>query len=238
MYFCFSNLKGTINPKYCYSVMKKITFAFLIAFILLSTEGYSQLAQDGSYLWNSTSVTYSVNAKTDLVFGNKDQFSNQIDRLEYYHLELIGYRKLTTDFSIGLGLRQTENYKSAQWNPGQTILLYGVCFFNPGSVKIKFANRITSKFSKTSTTQLGLDNITNVDFFTHSTNKLPRPYLMDELFSSLSAGKIQTIRIYAGFRLFKTRHFGLDLYYCYWKNRSTANWKDYNVAGINTKFWI
>lgn len=216
--------------------MNKITFLIIICFILISSEGYSQLAKDGSYLWNSTSITYSVNTKTDLVFGNKDQFSNQIDRLEYYHLELIAYRKLTTDFSIGLGLRQTESYKSAKWNPGQTILLYGVCFLNPGSVKIKFANRLTSKISKTSATQYGLDNITNVDFFTRSTSKLPKPYLMDELFSSLSAGKIQTIRIYGGFRIFKTRHFGLDIYYCYWKNRSASDWNDYNVAGINTKF--
>jgi len=218
--------------------MKKITLLILIFLTLFISEGFAQIASDGSYLWNSTSITYSFNDKTELVFANKDHYSNQLDRFDYFHFELIGYHKLSEKFSLGLGVRQTENYKSERWDHGQTYMLYGVFAFNPWNMKIKFANRLVSKTYKTSDSQYGFDNITNIDFFAGSTSKLPKPYLMDELFTSLNLGKLQTIRLYGGFRLLKTEHFGLDIYYCFLKTRSTAEWKDYNVFGLNTRFRI
>lgn len=218
--------------------MKKIILLIIIFVLQFIPEGFSQIASDGSYFWNSTSITYSINDKTELYFGNKDHYSNQISRLDYLHFELIGYRKLTKTFALGLGVRQTENYKTDGWNPGKTYMLYGVFLVNPWDIKIKFANRLVAKTYKTSESQFGLDNITNVDFFSRSTSKLPKPYLMDELFTSLNLGKVQTIRLYGGFRLLKTEHFGLDIYYCYLKTRSTTEWRDYNVFGLNTRFRI
>lgn len=218
----------------------RVKFTELLLFLTIFgfSNCFAQLGSDGSYLWNSTSITYSFNDKTELAFGNKDQYSNQIDRLEYYHFELIGYRKLTSKFSLGLGVRKTESYKSGGWTPGQTYLFYGILFFNPFDMKIKFSNRLTAKVSKTADTQYGLDNISNIDFFTKSKCRFPKPYLMDELFSNINSGKVQTVRIYGGFHLFKKEHWGIDLYYCNWQTRSTADWKAYNVLGINTKVRI
>ncbi len=202
--------------------MKKIT-VLLIIFLALSTfDGFSQFANDGSYLWNSTIITYSFNDKTELVFANKDHYNNQIDRLDYFHFELIGYRKLTDKISMGLGIRQTENYKNYRWNPGKTFLLYGIYIFNPWNMKIKLANRLVAKSYKTSDTQYGLDNITNFDFFVRSTNKFPKPYLMNEIFSNIGLAKVQTIRLHGGFRLFNRVHWGLDIYYCYLKSRTSG----------------
>jgi len=219
-----------------------MSLKFTVLLFLLVVFGFqkcfSQLGSDGSYFWNSTSINYSFDDKTELYFGNKDHYSNQINRLEYYHFELIGYRKLTKKFSLGLGIRQTENYKSNGWSPGQTYMFYGVLLFEPLDMKIKLANRLTAKVSKTSDTQYGFDNITNFDFFTRSTSKFPKPYLMDEIFSNFNVGKVQTIRIYGGFHVFKREHWGIDLYYCYWESRSTDDWKDYNVFGISTKVRI
>jgi hypothetical protein len=218
--------------------MKKITLTVLIFLAIHSLAGFAQSAVDGSYLWNSTNITCPLNDKTELIFGNKDHYNNQIDHLDYYSIELVGYHKLSRDFSLGLGIRQTENYKSERWSPGQTYMLYGVYFMSLKNVKIKFANRLASRTYKTSDTQYGLDNITNVDFFARSTNKLPKPYLMDEVYSSLNKWRVQTIRLYGGLRLLKTQHFGVDVYYCYWKTRPAVEWRDYNVLGINTKFRI
>lgn len=218
--------------------MKKIVLLFIVFIALQSPEGFARIADDGSYLWNSTSITYSFNNKTELIFANKDQYSNQIDRLDYFHFELVGYHKLTEKLSLGLGIRQTESFKTDSWNPGKTYMIYGVYFLNPGNVKIKFANRLVAKTYKTSDTQYGLDNITNFDFFARSANKFPKPYLMDELFSNLDMVKIQTIRLYGGFRLFDKKYWGLDIYYCYWKTRSTMEWNDYNVFGLSTKIKI
>ena len=218
--------------------MKKIYTLIIICLIITVQKVTAQFKSDGFYLWNSSHVTWWVTDKLELDFANKDQYSNNIRHLEYYHFDLTAYRKLTNDFSIGLGVRQTESYKPTGWSPGNTFLLYGVLYLNPGSVKIKFANRFTTKIYRSSETIYGLDNITNVDFFARSTNKLPKPYLMDELFSNIKEGKIQTVRIYGGFRLLKMNHFGLDIYYCYWKSNSTPKWKEYNVLGVNTKFYI
>lgn len=216
----------------------KFKALLLFLFVFAFSNCFAQLGSDGSYFWNSTSITYSFDDKTELYFGNKDHYSNQIDRLDYYHFELIGYRKLGEKFSLGLGIRQTENYKSNGWNPGQTYMFYGVLLFEPLDMKIKLANRLTAKVSKTSDTQYGFDNITNFDFFTRSTCKFPKPYLMDEIFSNFNVGKVQTIRIYGGFHVLKKEHWGIDLYYCYWETRSTADWKDYDVLGISTKVRI
>jgi hypothetical protein len=218
--------------------MKKITVVIIILLSVCGNNVFAQLSADGSYIWNTTSITYSLNDKTELSLGNKDHYSNQIDRLDYYHFELIGYRKLTNQFSLGLGLRQTESYKSNGWNPGQTYLLYGVLFFNPLDMKIKFSNRLTAKVSKTAENQYGLDNISNIDFFVRSTCKFPKPYLMDEIFSNINSGQIQTIRIYGGLHLLKMKYFGLDLYYCYWRSHSGPVWNAYNVLGVNTKVRI
>lgn len=218
--------------------MKKIVFLIIICLIITVPKSEAQFHSDGIYLWNSSHVTYSVNSKFLLDFANKDQYSNTIGRLEYYHLDLTAYRKMTSDFSLGLGVRRTESYKASKWNPGSTFLLYGVYYLNPGNVKIKFANRVTAKVYKSAETLYGLDNITNVDFFTHSTRKFPKPYLMDEIFSNIEERKINTVRIYGGFRLLKTHYFGFDLFYCYWRNRSDIAWKEFNVWGMNTKFYI
>ena len=216
----------------------KFTGLLLFLTVFAFQKCFSQLGPDGSYLWNSTSITYAFNDKTDLILGNKEHYSNQIDRLEYCHFELIGYRKLTNKFSLGLGLRQTESYKSNGWNPGQTYLFYGILFFNPLDMKIKFSNRLTAKVSKTIETQYGLDNISNIDFFVRSKCKFPKLYLADELSSNLNSGKVQTIRIYGGFHLLKMKYFGLDLYYCNWRSHSGSIWYAYNVLGINTKVKI
>jgi hypothetical protein len=218
--------------------MKKITVVIIILLSVCGNNSFAQLSADGSYIWNTTSITYSLNDKTELSLGNKDHYSNQIDRLDYYHFELIGYRKLTNQFSLGLGLRQTESYKSNGWNPGQTYMFYGVLFFNPLNMKIKFSNRLTAKVSKSAENQYGLDNISNIDFFVRSTCKFPKPYLMDEIFSNFNSGKIQTIRIYGGLHLLKMKYFGLDLYYCYWRSHSGPVWNAYNVLGVNTKVRI
>ena len=218
--------------------MKKITVVIIILLSVCGNNMFAQLSADGSYIWNTTSITYTLNDKTELSLGNKDHYNNQIDRLDYYHFELTGYRKLTNQFSLGLGLRQTESYKSNGWNPGQTYLLYGVLFFNPLDMKIKFSNRLTAKVSKTAENQYGLDNISNIDFFVRSTCKFPKPYLMDEIFSNINSGKIQTIRIYGGLHLLKMKYFGLDLYYCYWRAHSGPIWNAYNVLGISIKVRI
>ena len=218
--------------------MIKITGLIIILFAFCSSDGVAQLTSDGSYLWNSTSITYSVNDKTDLVISNKDHYSNQNDHLDYFHFDLIAYHKISKKFTLGLGFRQTESFKSNSWNPGQTYMLYGVYFWHPDNMLVKVANRMVSKTYKAWDTQYGLDNITSIDFFVRSTNKLPKPYLMGELFTNINFQKVQTARLYGGFHLFRSKYFGIDIYYCFQKTRPTWEWKDYNVFGVNTKVRI
>jgi hypothetical protein len=218
--------------------MIKIIGLILILFAFCSSDGFAQFAGDGSYIWNLTSITYSVNDKTDLVISNKDHYSNQNDHFDYFHFDLIAYHEISKKFTLGLGLRQTESFKSNRWNPGQTYMLYGVYFWHPDNMIVRFANRLASKTYKTSNTQYGLDNITNIDFFVRSTNKLPKPFLMGELFTNINFQKVQTARLYGGFRLIRSKYVGIDIYYCYQKTRPTWEWKNYNVLGVNTKVRI
>jgi len=218
--------------------MIKITGFIIILFAFCSSDGFAQFTSDGSYLWNSTSITYSVNDKTDLVISNKDHYSNQNDHLDYFHFDLIAYHKISKKFTLGLGFRQTESFKSNRWNPGQTYMLYGVYFWHSDNMLVKVANRIVSKTYKAWDTQYGLDNITSIDFFVRSTNKLPKPYLMSELFTNINFQKVQTARLYGGFRLIRSKYLGIDIYYCYQKTRPTWEWKGYNVFGVNTKVRI
>ncbi len=81
--------------------MKKINYLIIIIFTVISQRGFAQFAGDGSYLWISTSVTYSFNDKTDLIISNKYHYRDQIDHLDYFHFELTTYRKITGKFSLG-----------------------------------------------------------------------------------------------------------------------------------------
>jgi hypothetical protein len=218
--------------------MKKFS-ALLLFFQFINTyAGFAQPVGDGSYLWKSTSIGYSFNDKTELIASNKVHYNNQINHVDYFQFELIGYRKLTNDFSLGLGFRQTESYKSVRWDPGQTYMLYGVYFLNPKNVKIRVANRLISRTYKFADTQNGIDNITNVDFFVLSTRRLPKPYITDEVFFNLNSGKVHTIRLYGGFHILKKEHLWIDAFYCYWKMRPSYEWLNYNVLGLSTKIRI
>jgi hypothetical protein len=212
--------------------------SFLIFFVLPFINGFGQSASNETYLWNSTGINYSVDDKTELVLSNKDHFNVQIGQLDYFHFDLAGYRQLSNHFSLGLGLRLNETYKTETWNPGGAYMFYGVFTGNPGNVKIRFANRVAIRTFRISDTQHTFDNITNVDFFARSTDRWPKPFLMDELFTSLDYGKVQTIRLYGGLHILKFTHVGVDLYYCYQKARPNWVWKDYQIIGINTKFRI
>ena len=205
---------------------------------ILNLNGFGQLGNDGTYLWNTIGINYSLNDKTEFAISNKDHFNFGIKRLDYFQFDLVGYRKLTDHFSLGLGYRLNGTYKSESWNRGGVYMFYGVYFANPRNIKIRFANRIAKRTSTISATQYTFDNITNVDFFARSVSKLPKPYLMDEIFTNLDYRKIQTIRLYGGLHLLKLKYVGVDLYYCYQKTRPNWVWKDYNIIGINTKFRI
>ena len=214
----------------------KIFLFFLSAFFC--NDVYPQFASDGSYFWNVTNVNYTINEKTYLFLNTKEHFSNQTDRIDFFHLELTAYRKLTPKFSMGLGYRQTESYKLSNWYAGHNYLLYGMCIFSPANLKIKFANRVVYKSFKNADSQIGLDNMTNVDFFARSTSKIPKPYVADELFSELKSFKLQNVRFYGGLHLLKAEHLSVDVFYCYWMTCGGIDWKNYDVYGLCTKFSI
>ncbi|HAQ18569.1 MAG TPA: hypothetical protein DCR40_04955 [Prolixibacteraceae bacterium] len=218
--------------------MIKYVFLLILFMSILTSKGFGQLGNDGSFFWNSTGISYLLNDKTEFVLSNKDHFNIQIGRFDYLHFDLAGYRKLSDHFSLGLGLRLNETYKSEIWNPGGAYMFYGVYSGKPGNVKIRFANRVAIRTFKVFETQYTFDNITNVDFFVRSASKLPKPYIMDEIFSNIYSLKVQTIRLYGGFHILNLDNLGIDLYYCYHLTRPTMEWKEYNVFGINTKFRI
>jgi len=217
-----------------------IKYLYLLIFFmsLITIKGFGQLGNDGSYLWNTIGINYSLDDRTEFVLSNKDHFNLQIGRLDYFHFDLAGYRKLTNHFSMGLGLRLNETYKTETWNRGGAYMFYGVYSGNSRNIRIRFANRVAIRTFKISETQHTFDNITNIDFFVQSVSKFPKPFLMDELFTNLDFRKVQTIRLYGGFHMLKLKNIGIDLYYCYQKTRPSWVWKEYNVYGINTKFRI
>jgi hypothetical protein len=210
-------------------------FVFLAIFTL---NGFGQLNNDETYLWNSTGINFSLGDKTEFILSNKDHFNVKTGHLDYFHFDLAGYRKLSDHYSLGLGIRLNETYKSNLWNRGGAYMFYGVYTGIHGNIKIRFANRVAVRTFKISETLFTFDNITNIDFFVRSVSKWPKPYLMDEIFTNIEYRKIQTIRLYGGFHMLKLKKIGVDLYYCYQKARPLWVWKDYNIVGINTKFRI
>lgn len=218
--------------------MKKITAVIIILLSICVNKGFAQLSNDGSYLWNTTSITYTLNDKTEFSIGNKDHYSNQINRLDYYYYDLTGYRKLTNHLSLGLGYRRSSSYKSNLWSGSNNYLSYLVYLAQPGNMKIRCATRFAYKTFETADSQYSIDNISTADFFVNSKWHFPKPYLMNEIFTEIKTKRFQNVRIYGGLHLLKMKYFGLDLYYCYWRTHSGPTWYAYNVLGINTKVRI
>jgi hypothetical protein len=215
--------------------MNKIILFFLILFALAPLEGFCQLGNDGSYIWNTIQVNHQFNSKYELVFTNRIFYSDISDRLDFYFLDLTGYRALNKHISMGLGYRRTESYKPDQWNPGNIFWTYGVIYAKTAGIKLKIATRLGYKTFKDIDSQIALDNISTVDFFTNSTSKFPKPYLIEEVFSELKSLKVQNMKLFTGLHLLKGQHFGFDVFYAFWKSNTSSGWKDYNVYGIATK---
>jgi hypothetical protein len=218
--------------------MKKITAIILIVLSMTDNKVFAQLSGDGSYLWNSTTLTYSINEKTEIILGNKDHYSNQIDQLDYFYFDIAGYRKFTNHFSLGLSYRRSSSYKSEKWNPSNNYLSYFVYLAQPGNIKIKCATRFAYKTFETAASQYGIDNISTIDLFVKSNWHFPKPYVMDEVFTEIKTKRFQNIRLYGGLHILKLKHIGFDFYYCYWKTHSGPTWSTFNVLGINTKVRI
>ena len=227
-----------LNEKIHYQIMNKTRILLIVLLIVSVSDCFAQLAPDGSYLWNIQNVSYPINQNTHLLLNAKEQYSNQIDRHDFFHIELDVFRNINQRFSVGLGYRQTENYKSDVWFAGHNYLLYGICFFSPANLKIKFANRVVYKSFRNADSQIGLDNITNVDFFVRSTNHIPKPYISDEVFSELKSMEIQNVRLYGGLHVWNREHLAFDIFYCDLFVNSANAWKNFNVFGLNTKFTI
>jgi hypothetical protein len=218
--------------------MIKFTGSLIFLLVSVLSGVFARSGSDGSYFWNTVVVNCQLNSKYELTFINKEHYSNQVSRFDFYYLDFAGYRKVNPHLSIGLGYRKSESYKSAQWNPGNNYFLYGIYYASPGSLKLKISNRFGYKTFYQADSQYAWDNISNLDFFTKSSGKLPKPYLSQELFSELKSMKIQNYRMFGGLHLLRKDHFGIDAYYCYWKTRSVPDWKTYHVFGLSTKFHI
>ena len=239
--FTFANSESEChnNPLQIYERIMNRSKLILIFFLLVRfTDCFAQFPNDGSYFWHVTNVNYSINDKISLLLNMKEQFSNQINRVDFFHAELTAFRKINATFSVGLGYRQTENYRSAIWCAGHNYLLYGVCQFSPLNMKIRFSNRIVYKSFKQEDSQVGLDNITNIDFFVRSTNCIPKPFVSDEVFSELRSMVLQNVRLYGGLHIWKGEFLGIDLFYCDIFVNSVNIWSNFSVYGLNTKFNI
>lgn len=218
--------------------MKKYFAAVFIFFLFLSHEGYSQFGKDGSYLWNTVQVNHKFNPKYEVVFTNRVFYNHISDRMDFYFFDLTGYRMLTRHFSLGLGLRRIESYKSDRWDPVNVLWTYGIIYAQTVGMKFKIANRFGYKTYRDSESQLALDNISTVDFFTNSKNRIPKPYLLTEVFSELKSMKIQNVRIFTGLHLLKFRSVDFDGFCALWKSNTSSGWKSYNVYGLATKIRI
>lgn len=215
--------------------MNKIILILLFVFVCGTQIVFGQLGNDGSYLWNTVQINHKIGGKYEFVFTNRVFYSNISDRLDYYFLDFTGYRSLTKHFSAGLGYRRTETYKTDKWNYGNIYWMYGVIYAKTGGVKLKIANRLGYKSFKDIDSQIAFDNISTIDFFTNSTSKFPKPYLIEEVFSELKSMKVQNMKLFTGLHLLKGQHFGFDVFYAFWKSNTSSGWKDYNVYGIATK---
>jgi len=218
--------------------MHRSKFVLIFLLSVCITDCFAQFPTDGSYFWHVSNVNYILNDKTSLLLNMKEQFSNQINQIDFFHAELTAFRKINPTFSIGLGYRQTENYRSTIWCAGHNYLLYGICLFYPANMKIRFANRLVYKSFKQEDSQVGFDNLSNIDFFVRSTNRIPKPFVSDEVFSELRSMVFQNVRLYGGFHVWKGEYLGLDLFYCDMFVNSANIWRNFSVYGLNTKINI
>lgn len=222
---------------FIFNMIKYVSLWILFVLVFTST-GFCQLGNDGTYVWNTLQLNHKFDPKYEIAFTNRLYYSDISNRMEYYYLDLTGYRNFNTHFSMGLGERITGSYKLGKWNPGNSILGYGIIYLQAGSVKIKLALRSGYKSFKYSNSQIPFDNLTTIDFFTKLTNKIPKPYIYTELFSELKTFKLQNARLFSGLHLLKKKYIGLDVYYALWESNTSAGWKSYNIYGMATKFTI
>lgn len=218
--------------------MIKFTRLIIFCFMLLQCFVYAQDEGAGSYFWNTVQFNHPIKQNYELVITNRIFYNTQIERMDFYYFDLSGYRTFSRHFSLGLGYRNTHSCKVRNWNSGNLFLLYGIYHANPGFIKLKIATRLGYKQFESDDSQIGLDNISTIDFFANSARKFPKPYIAEETFSELKSMKIQHLRLFTGFHLLKKEHWAFDVFYARWKSHVTETWNNNNIVGVATKFSI
>jgi hypothetical protein len=221
----------------------------LVAVILLQIAAFSEnMAGDdadsdsfrqgrSTYLWNTTSLITSLNEKSSLRFRIKTQYLASEDTRESTFLECSASRTMNSWLRLGLGFRAVQTPKETgdvyEYRPQLITTVYNSKY----PVKYSSINRLEHRsFNKGESHFRYYHNI-SVDFPAFAP-KVPKLFLIEELFTKLNEESLHLIRVYGGLHIYERSHFVVDLFYVWQQTKTGGKWSGSDVFGLDLTFKI
>ncbi|HBL75433.1 MAG: hypothetical protein A2W90_03880 [Bacteroidetes bacterium GWF2_42_66] len=211
----------------------------LIGIALLS--GLFALGQDEkveNYLWSYTSLSEDINEKTQIVFSEKVHYNLSEKLSDYNQFDIILYRDIHKNFSVGLALRNAYSGGRNNWVSEITPQIYGVYKGSLNKFSINWSNRIDFQNFDTGAKRTRYRNKLTVIFPRSYTKLKISPFLAEEMFVKFNDDGFYNFRLFGGAYLFDIRFLKANLFYCYNMINKENRWTHQNVTGISLHFKI
>ena len=213
-------------------------YFFLGTLLLLGNFVLGQDEETENYVWSYSSMSGNISEKTQLVFAEKLHYNVTRGQFDYNQSDLILYRKLHKNFSIGMAIRNAHAGRNGNRVSEITPQLYGVYKANPKNIGIIWSNRFGYRNFDTGDKQVRYRNkLTLISPLSYTKLRI-RPYVAEEMFIKLNQDGFYNLRLFGGLYLFDIRFLKVNLFYCYNMIESDDVWKHQNVAALNLYFQI
>ena len=200
--------------------------------------GLCLAADDGDFqLWSTATAAFDINEQWRGTVEEELRFEDDAGTLGYHHTDIgLAYSGLADWLTIGLNYRQVFSKNSNEiWTqenrPHLNLTLNG------DILGLSVANRSRFEYR---------DRENNEDMWRYrnkTTVKLPfqltdaglQPYVADEIFINFGESDISRNRLYSGVTLKLSETLSGSIYYLWESTKSTHEWNDINVLGIQLK---
>ncbi|ASQ89712.1 hypothetical protein CHL67_01160 [Prosthecochloris sp. GSB1] len=199
-------------------------FMTLQCFSLLNTS----LAGDDIHLWNTLTLSHSINENWRLHFGTDQKFVDDISKHGIRTVFTGTSYKAANNLFFGFEIRHHEKKSGGQWLEENRFAPFMIWKNTFDSLSLTFRERTELR------TREGNENWVSRNLLKLAVvSGTASPYVSNELFYDLTAATFTENRLSIGLDLAVFKNLNTSLYYLYKSNEKDRGWSVTNVFGTS-----
>lgn len=208
--------------------MTRFISTVIFAFLLLNAYAQDRIFQ----VWNQNNFDVNLTPKTSIGISEKIHYTPKNNSIDVKFADITLDHTFTKWFEIGGGGRLLWINKEYGWLQEKRPMFYADFSSGVGKFEIDFSNRIEYRFLDKAENHWRHKQKLSLDF-----PKIPQTalqfYTAFESFYKFTADGFHILRGYTGLNMIQKKHFKLNVYYVFERNKSSLNWTPIDILGIN-----